>query len=234
MQTKKPSAGASTRGALPYFRQLSALALVLVWLLTGCETLNQDRLETFTADGVFLFGRGDYHGAQESFQVALQLKPDDAGLLYNIGQCHDRLGDYAKAEHFYRQCLQHAPNHAESRYALAVTLYRTGRRTEANQMIQDWLTQQPELADPYALDGWRLRQEGAFPQAQGRLQQALGLDPLNSRALNELAILYEFIHMPDRALVLYERSLQQDPRQPTVVERINYLRAKGVKAPLPD
>ncbi len=208
--------------------------LLAVFLFGGCETTNQDRLQDYTQDGVFLFGRGEYQGARESFQEALRLKPEDPGLLYNIGQCCDRQGDYAQAENSYRQCLSKEANHAESRYALTVVLYRTGRRAEANRMIQEWLAQQPGLADPYALDGWRLRQENALPQAQGRLQQALGLDPLNVHTLTELAILYELLQMPDRALVLYERALQRDPRQPSLVARINHLRSKGVNPPLPD
>lgn len=224
----------STRLSPPFSLFAPFLAVYLVSLLLGCETTNQERLQDYTEDGVFLFGRGEYQGARESFQEALRLKPEDSGLLYNIGQCYDRQGDYAQAENSYRQCLSKEANHAESRYALTVVLYRTGRRAEANQMIQEWLAQQPGLADPYALDGWRLRQENTFPQAQGRLQQALGLDPLNVNALTELAILYELMQMPDRALVLYERALQRDPRQPSLVARINHLRSKGVNPPLPD
>lgn len=232
MFAKSPGRQLSPKRFLPCFA-LVACAL-LSFLLIGCETTNQDRFKDYTEDGVFLFGRGEYQGARESFQEALRLKPEDPGLLYNVGQCYERQGDYAKAENFYRQCLGKEPNHAESRYALTVALYRTGRRVEADQMIQDWLAKQPSLADPYALDGWRLRQENAYPQAQGRLHQALGLDPQNVHALTELAMLYELMQMPDRALVLYEKALQRDPRQPALVARVNHLRAKGVNPPLPD
>ena len=43
------------------------------------------------------------------------MKPDDPTLLYDLGECYDRLGDTAKAERFYSQCLLHSPNHADCR-----------------------------------------------------------------------------------------------------------------------
>jgi Tfp pilus assembly protein PilF len=83
-------------------------------------------------------------------------------------------------------------------------------------------------------DGWRLRQDGDLLQAQARLQQALELDPQNSRALVELGILYELMERPGRALVLYEKALRHDPNQADVSLRVEALRARGVKNPLPD
>src|SRR5205823_3985620 len=124
--------------------------------------------------------------------------------------------------------------HGDARQAHASLLYRTGRTSEANREILEWLEQQPGLADAYVLDAWRLRQDKALPQAQGRLQQALHLEPNNRRALVELGIVYEMMNMPERGLAMYERALLADPRQPEVTERLNQMRAKGIGRPLPD
>src|SRR5438067_5478063 len=78
--------------------------LALAFCLEGCESASQERLRDYNQDGIYLFQRGDYAAARESFQAALTLKPEDPGLLYNIGECYDRLGDTAKAERSYRQC----------------------------------------------------------------------------------------------------------------------------------
>src|SRR5262245_32552552 len=145
------------------------LMLVLILAAAGCETTGQDRAREFRQDGLHLFRQGNYQGARESFALALEVQPGDASLLYNLGQCSDRLADTAKAEQYYRECLEVAPNHADCRYALASMLYRTGNKADAQRMIQDWLARQTELADAYALDGWRLRQDNNLPDAQGRL-----------------------------------------------------------------
>ena len=204
-------------------------------LLAGCATTaSSERAQIFNDDGVYLFAQGQYHPALECFELALTLQPGDAGLLFNAGQCHDRLGKRDVAEKYYLESLQRSAKHVEARQAYVALLYRTGRAEQANGLIDEWLHQQPDLADVYVLDAWRLRQQNALPQAQGRLQQALALDPHHSRALTELAIIYEQTGMPERAYVLYERILARDPRQLEVAQHLEDLRAKGVKRPLPE
>jgi Tfp pilus assembly protein PilF len=214
--------------------QLCLLATAALVGLAGCETAAQERVRHYNADGVHLFQQGNYQDARESFALALELQAEDPALFYNLGQCCDRLGDNIRAEQYYMQCLQRSTNHADCRHALAVLLYRTGRKVEATSMIEDWLARQPNLADAYALDGWRLRQDNALPDAQGRLQQALARDPHNVRANVELGILYEAINLPERSAVLYQRALAQNPNQAEVAARLMSLRNRNIGRPLPD
>lgn len=208
--------------------------LPLLLMPLGCMTAADQRVKDFNDDGVHMFARGDFPAARDSFEAALTLTPQDPALLYNLGQCYDRMGDWRKAEHYYLTCLEVAPTHGDARQAQASLLYRTGRSQEANRLILDWLEQQPNLADAYVLDAWRLRQDKALPQAQGRLQQALALEPNNRRALVEMGIIYELMAMPERGLALYERALMVDPRQPEIADRVAQMRAKGIQRPLPD
>ena len=109
----------------------------------------------------------------------------------------------------------------------------TTKTAEANQMIQDWLKEDPTSADPIVADAWRLRREKNLPMAQARLEEALARDMNNRRALTEMAILWERQGNPERAYVLYERILERDPKQEAIRERLEELKAKGVKRPLP-
>src|SRR5271165_2996255 len=84
-------------------------------LLSGCAQTAQDRVREYNEDGVLLFKKGDYAHARETFQAALALKPTDCNLLYNIGQCYDRLGQPDRAEQAYLECLKANPNHMECR-----------------------------------------------------------------------------------------------------------------------
>jgi len=210
------------------------IASCIAAALAGCETPAQDRARPFNDDGVYLFQRRDYGAARESFEEALRFQPKDPAVLYNLGQCFDRQNIPDKAELYYRQCLEQDANHASCRHALAVLRFRTGRSKQAEQFIEDWLIQDPKRADAYVEDGWRLRQEGSLSQAQARLQQALDLEPHNVRALTEMGLLYEVLQMPERAAVLYQRVLAEDPRQTDVAERLNLLRKNKVGNPLPD
>ena len=98
-------------------------------------------------------------------------------------------------------------------------------------MYREFLTGSP--SPPYALDGWLWHQIGDLPRAQSRLHQALQRDPDDVRALNELGAIFEELNYPDRALLLYEHSLDVDAKQPDVVERVNRLKGQGVQRPKP-
>lgn len=205
---------------------------VLLVGLAGCATEDAERVRDYTADGLNLYRHGDYLGARESFQAALALRPDDPGLMYNVAQCYDHQGAGAPAERYYLACLQRSPDHAAGRHALAALLVHEGRGAEAVHMAEDWLAREPKRADPYALDGWLWHQKGDLPRAQGRLQQALEIDPHNVRALTELAALYEEMHRPDRAVVLYERVLEVEPGNDEITARLN--RLHGTTRPQPE
>ena len=193
-----------------------------------------ERVRDYNEDGLHLYECGSYADARDSFQAALALQPEDPNLIFNLAQCYDRLGQPTRAEQLYRDCLRHSPEHAECRHALGVLLVRAGRRPEAVRMAEDWLRAEPNRADAYAEDGWLRAQEGDLINARGRFQQALALDPHNNRALTELARIYEAMHRPDRAVVLYEQALEVNPRQPEVARRVSLLRAQGVGRPHPD
>ena len=209
----------------------------LAWLalgLAGCASATQERARDYTRDAFRQYQLGRYADARDSFQAALALRPDDVGLFFNVGACYDLLGNGAKAECYYLECLRLEPNHGLCRHALAVLWVREGRSPEAVRMIQDWLAAQPQLSEAYTEDGWLRHQLGDLPGAQSRLQQALGLDPQNARALVELALVFEEKKRPDLALALYDRSLQFDRNQADVARRANELRTQGVAAPRPE
>src|SRR5262249_4191576 len=108
-----------------------------------------------------------------------------------------------------------------------------GRRDEAVRMAESWLTARPDLASPYALDGWLWHQFGDLPRAQGRLQQALEHDSRDTHALNELALVYEDMHRPDRAASLYEVPPAAGPNNPEVRAGPAGRRAAGRGVPRP-
>ncbi len=208
--------------------------LVLALVTLGCADTVQQRVHEYNQDGVELFRKGAYSQARETFQAALNLKPHDANLLYNVGQCSEHLGQAAQAEQAYHDCLVINPNHTECRHALAVLLWQENKRTEAARMIEDWLSHEPQRAAAYVEHAWYYRQLGDIQRAQSRLQEALRLEPGDVRALVDLGQLYETTNRPERSLVLYERALEIQPDQPEVKLRLDSLKAQGVSRPRPD
>jgi Tfp pilus assembly protein PilF len=221
--------------AVPTRNPFAPLLGALLVCLAGCAATfdGEERWRIFNDEGVKLFSRREYRQALENFDYALTLHSQDSILIFNIAQCYDRLGDATRAEQYYASCLQHDPKHADAQLALIEIRFRAGKTADANKMIQDWLKEDPTSADPIVADAWRLRREKNMPLAQARLEDALAVDMNNRRALTEMAILWESQGMPDRAYVLYERILERDPKQDAIRDRLEQLKAKGVKRPLP-
>jgi tetratricopeptide (TPR) repeat protein len=206
--------------------------------LAGCATtVNvEERVRDLNDLGLTDFTQGRFPEARECFELALQLTPQDPNLLFNLAQCDDRLGGYRNAEQYYVLCLQKNPGHVEARYALVMLYYRTGRKAEAGQQITQWLTEQPNSPEPYALDGWRLRQENDLVGARDRLFEALAKakNQKNAHALTELGIVYEKMNHLEHALTYYTRSLECNPNQPDVIDRLVQLRLSKVGPPRPE
>ena len=210
------------------------LVLIIIVGMAGCNQTNQELVKDYHNDGMQLFKMGRYSDAQESFQAAQQLQPADPGIYYNLGQTYDYLKLPYDAEKCYKECIVRSPNHAGARHALTVLLMNQNRQDEAVKGIEDWLAKNPNCAAAYAEDGWIWKTAGDMPRAQSRYQQALSLDPSDTRTLVELAFVYEKLNRPDRSLVLYQRALEINPHQLAVKKDLERLRSSGTSLPHPD
>ncbi len=206
----------------------------LMLLAAGCTSTVSERVRAYNTDGVYLFRRGEYRQARDTFQSALDLAPEENSLRYNLAQSFDRLGDADKAEKVYQECLTRDPHNSGCRQALCMLMVKRNRQDDAKRLVAEWLSKEPGNADAYALDGWLYHQAGDLPRAHSRLQQALQFDAGNVAAMNELAIVYEAMRYPDRAYALYERSLEQQSDQPEIIVRVNRLKAQNVSYPRPE
>jgi tetratricopeptide (TPR) repeat protein len=203
---------------------------VLALGLVGCGPTLHEQVTDLNQDGVVHLHHQNYDAARQSFQQALELDPQNQVTLYNVAAAAHRGGDYATAERCYRDCLELVPGSRTCRHGLALLMLQQDRPADAAHMVDAWLADHPELADAHAEKGWLLREQGDLPAAQERLHQALEIDSGNARALAELGIIYETYHYPERAYLLYERSLKRDPHQQEVVARFAKLRRPGYES----
>lgn len=216
------------------FRHVRPLVAAGLIAMAGCDITQQERVQLYNEDGIHQFSMGNYREAADSFEQARLLKPEDAVLVFNLGQAYDRMGKTQQAEAAYQDALKRQPNLADARQAYANLLTRTNRSDNAARLIDQWTREEGNQSDALVLQAWKLRQDNRLPEAYDKLQAALAQDPHNPRAMVELGILYEKMNFPDRSLILYERVLIQNPNLFEVRERANALKAKGLKAPLLD
>lgn len=68
------------------------------------------RFREIYMEGVDLAGRQQYGLALASFEEAVHLKPDNPDALFNLGACHEAVGDPLAAINIYRDVLKIMPD----------------------------------------------------------------------------------------------------------------------------
>ncbi len=219
-----------------FVRTAASGPVVLAALLAaacGCGSIATNE----NAEGVRLYQQGNYLGAVNQFQQALNRQPGNPDCFYNLGATYhqqakvfERPADLQIAEQYYHLCLARNPDHAACQRALAVLLVEENRGNEAVAGLEAWARRRP--ADPTPqIEMARLCQEHGDPRmAENHLIDALTIDPQNTRALVALGQLRELSGDPAQALANYSRALAIDPRQPTVSAKVASLNATRMAA----
>lgn len=185
---------------------------------------------TQNSDGVRMFEQAYYQGAQQRFVQAIQSDPNNPDGYYNLartyhqlGKLHNQPADLQQAESYYHQCLDRDPNRTECYRALAVLLAEQGRATDAFRLMEGWAARNPSTAAP-KIELARLYEEAGNPDsAKHQLIEAVTVEPANARALAALGKLREDGGETMQALANYQRSLQLDPNQPQLAQRVTAL-----------
>ena len=120
--------------------------------------------------------RGDSQTAEHLFRQALELEPNMAAALTNLGNLVYRGGEFAEARSLYERALEHDPSQPEARYNLANVLEDMGEVELAIGELRRVCVTAPEFADAHYNLGIMLAAVGGAAQARTHLERYLELD----------------------------------------------------------
>ena len=115
--------------------------------------------------------------AEASYRRALQIKPDYAEALSNLGRTLNDLGRLEEAEACYRRALQIKPEYAEVLSNLGITLRELGRMGEAEACYRRALQIKPDYAEALSNLGSTLHDLGRLDEAESSWRRALMIKP---------------------------------------------------------
>lgn len=217
--------------------RIAKLFLAAIPLLaSGCA---QMMASGQNASGVKLAQQGYYQGAVERFQQAILTDPNNGDGYYNLAATYHQLGKQQnnesylqQAETLYNQCLDRNPNHRDCYRGLAVLLVEENRPDDAVKLVEGWSQRAPMIADP-KIELARLQEElGDKETALKHLQDALAVEPSNTRALTALGHVQEELGNQGQALANYQRALQLDRWNSEVQSRAVALQTALSTSPL--
>jgi len=120
--------------------------------------------------------RGEADTAEHLFRQAIDLEPNMAAALTNLGNLVYRQGELEEARKLYDRALEHDPSQPEARYNLANLLEDLGETELAIAELRKVCAAAPEFADAHYNLGIMLALVGGTSQAKQHLERYLELD----------------------------------------------------------
>lgn len=156
--------------------------------------------------GVLYDEMGAHERALEQFEGGLEIEPENVGLLINKASALASLSRFDEAEQVLLRAERVEPGAPETRRARGILSYRRGLYAEAVEALQIICRREPEDGVAQFYLGESLNRLGRVEEALDALEKAVEIEPENHRAYYTLGILYDKLHLPQQAALMYRKS----------------------------
>jgi tetratricopeptide (TPR) repeat protein len=154
----------------------------------------------------------DPAAAAEHFQAAVQLKPDHAKAMFELGNLARLRGDQETALDHYKSAVAAQPENADARNNLASVLMATGRDEDAAAELRAALRSNPRHAAAHNNLGNILAARGRAAEAIDHFRLAIETDPGFREAHDNLAFQLAARGRHSEAIAAYRAAAAIEPR----------------------
>lgn len=176
------------------------------------RAIRKDAKPAFLATlGIALRNLGRHEDARKVFDKAVQLKPDDAQLWFQLGDTLLAAGRTEEAILCFQHTLVLNSGHRDAAYNAGFVLSGLGRFEEALIHFTRSAELQPNHAPTLQMRAIALRNLKRFDEAIADNLRALDLDPTNPDICNNMGAILGALGRIEEALTWYERSLAINP-----------------------
>jgi len=182
----------------------------LVYLAKAARTLTDDAVLAF--DMAYCFHHiKRLDEAIASYRKALQIGPDNAGVLNNLGNALWNKGLPDEAIASYRKALQISPDNVKALNNLGVALKDKGLPDEAIASYHKALEIEPDYVDALNNLGVALKDKGLLDEAIASYHKVLEIKPDDVDALNNLGNALAANGLLEEAIASFRKALEIEP-----------------------
>ena len=172
---------------------------------------------------------GSYADASKWLARALEWNPGDGEAWYYLGRSKYNENRFAEAIEAFSKCLALEPRNVKAKSNLGLAYAGLNRVEEAVAAFHAaiaWQADSPrKIAEPYIGLGDLLLQQNRAEEAAANLEEAVRIDPRESRAREKLASAYLALKRPAEARSELEAAVEMDPKSAS----LHYLLASSYR-----
>ena len=161
--------------------------------------------------GAALRGQGKLQKAVNSYNKAIQLKPDYAEGYYNCGNVLSLQGKLDEALQSYDKAIELKPDYAGAHYNRGNALGQLGQLDEALKSYDKAIQLKPDYAEVHSNHGTTLQQLGQLDEALKSYGKAIQLKPDYAEAYYNRGNVLRLQGKLDEALQSYDKAIQLKP-----------------------
>jgi tetratricopeptide (TPR) repeat protein len=174
---------------------------------------------------------GDFKGAETTRRTSVTLRPDNAGLVTDLGTTLSRLDQSDEALSCYRRACEIAPNEAGAHFGSSIVLARLGRNDEAIQEVEIALRLRPGVAAYFSHLGHLLLRVDRRDDGIAAFRKALEIDPHDAGIHHLLADLMLKDNLPKGSLHHAMKAADCAPAVPHYQVRAAHLLTRHLRLP---
>jgi len=172
---------------------------------------NPDHADAWHLYGVIAFQQGRYKLAVDRISRSLQIRPDFAPALSNLGNVMMAIDQFGEAEKLFRMALRINPDYPDGVGNLGVLLHLLERNEEAAPLLERACRLKPDHAMFQNNLGNVLTQIDRHEEALAAYRRAVELQPDNPGFLAGMGSAHQQIGEHDAATDCFRQALEHDP-----------------------
>ena len=180
-------------------------------ILQDALMIDPEASSVHIALGEARWAQGDVLRSFEAQSRAVELVPDNASTLFNLGLCHDLgWGDPEAAIPFYERAIEADPTFCHAHYNLGVARMKLGDNDRGIQALSAAAKLEPMNTDALHNLGIAQLRKQQFPEALEAFEAALKICPRDLDTLHQLGITFLHLERIEECVGAIRRALTID------------------------
>lgn len=194
--------------------------------LKNASKLSPKNVDIYKSLGIIYLQQGKLKEAESAYKLVLGLEPQDAEANFYLGSIYEELKNRELAKKYVKAALEARPDYYEALNFLGYIYVEENQNLgQAEAMIRKALEFDPDNGAYTDSLGWLYFKKGNLKEALKYLEKASALfeDPV---ILDHLGDVYYKLRDLEKAKSSWQKSLQLDPKQEQVREKLEKVKSQ--------